>query len=154
MEENRLIIYHTVSGRTGKVASAISKGLKATMKKVENFNLEEFEKADLIGLGSGIYYGRHHKKLIKLVKELPEGDKKMIVFSTSGCGTTKFHKKLCNLLRNKGYTVVDEMAVMGFDICGLFKLVGGINRGKPDEEDLREAEEFGRRVRKGKYLKK
>lgn len=148
MEEKKLVIYHSSSGRTKKVASAISRGLGAEMRKVDDFDLNEFKKAHLVGFGSGIYYYKHHQRVRELVESLPERDKKIFVFSTSGCGTTKFHKSLCNILKNKGYRIISEIAFKGFDIYGLFQLVGGINRGKPDEEDLKEAEEFGKSLKK------
>ena len=32
----------------------------------------DIEKYDLIGFGSGIYFGKHHKKLLKFIDEIPK----------------------------------------------------------------------------------
>jgi flavodoxin len=51
-------------------------------------------------------------------------------------------------LEEKGLTVVGEFSCRGFDTYGLMKLVGGIERGRPNEQDLRDAEEFAKALEK------
>ena len=70
--------------------------------------------------------------------------KKALIFSTSGQtgNTTKFHRKLREKLEPKGFTVAGDFNCGGFDTYGLLKIVGGIQKGHPDEEDLKQAEAF------------
>jgi flavodoxin len=45
-------------------------------------------------------------------------------------------------LSNKGFEIIGEFACKAFDTMGPFKLIGGLNKGKPDEEDFKNAESF------------
>jgi flavodoxin len=45
-------------------------------------------------------------------------------------------------LSGKGFEIIGEFSCKGFDTWGPFKLIGGLNKGKPDEEDFKSAERF------------
>ncbi len=146
-----LIIYHSCSGRSKKIALIMGSTLKALVVPVSNFKIEQFRKAKIVGIGSGIYYFRHHKEIFKLVSKLPECKKKIFVFSTSGLSSTVFHKKLHSLLKRKGYEIIGKLAVRGFNQYILFRLIGGISKGCPNEDDFKKTREFCESL-KGKYL--
>ena len=140
-----LVVYVSVShGNTEKVAKAISEVLGADLKEAKDVDLTTIQNYDLIGLGSGIFYNKFHAQLRKLVRELPPGSSKVFIFSTSGFGTTDFHTKIKNELEAKGYRSVGDFACKGWDTWTPFKLVGGINKGRPDESDLAKAREFAK----------
>jgi len=83
----------------------------------------------LTGFGSGIFYSKFHRRLLKFVNEIPRSQSKAFIFSTSGYGTTDFHKNLRNVLEGKGYQVVGDLACKAWDTWTPLKLVGGINKG-------------------------
>ena len=72
---------------------------------------------------------------------------KVLIFSTSGFGTTRYHAELRKALEERGYQVVGDFACKGWDTYGLFKLFGGINKGRPKAKDLDRAREFARGLR-------
>ena len=45
-------------------------------------------------------------------------------------------------LQQKGFEVIGEFGCLGFDTFALTKLVGGINKGRPNQEYLQKAEDF------------
>jgi flavodoxin len=140
-----LVIYVSIShGSTEKVAKAISEVLGADLKEAKDIDLSALPSYDLIGFGSGIYNRKFHARLLKIVKELPSSQSKAFVFSTSGFGTNNFNDKLKKELDDKRYRVVGDFACKGWDTWGPFKLVGGINKGRPDEKDLDLAREFAK----------
>jgi flavodoxin len=97
---------------------------------------------DLIGFGSGIYFGKHHKTLLQLAEALPPvTQKKAFVFSTCGDGKMH-HTALKEKLVPRGFAIVDEFCCKGWDTVGPLKLIGGINKGRPDEKDLVAARAF------------
>jgi len=135
-------------GNTKKIADSIARTLGAELLKPEEVsNIQEY---DLIGFGSGIYYWRHHRTLLSLVNRLPDSkNKKAFIFSTSGIIVKwLLHRSLKKRLLKKGFDIVGEFFCRGFDTNGPLKLIGGINKGKPDEGDIRRAEEFGRTLKK------
>jgi flavodoxin len=106
-----------------------------------------------VGFGSGIYGEKHHKQLLKLAEALPKvKKKKAFLFSTSGVPkigwseekVAKDHKKLREKLESKGYQIIDEFGCMGFNTNSFTKFFGGINKGRPNKEDLENAREFAR----------
>ncbi len=123
--------------------------LVAGQAKIDPTVLSEY---DLIGFGSGIYRGKHHESLFDLVENLPAmGNKKAFIFSPCGMGKLAFvqnwHKTLKEKLLGKGFEITGEFSCRGFNTVGLFKLIGGTGKGKPDKEDLRQAEDFARSLK-------
>jgi len=139
-----VIVYSSVHhGNTAKVARTIADVLGAVLVKTGETPPQSFEVYDLIGFGSGIYFGSHHKAMLALVDSLPElNGKKAFIFSTSGRGSTGFHKRLKGKLLAKEFQIVGEFACKGFDTYSLLKIFGGINKGRPDNNDLQEAKKF------------
>ena len=143
-----LIIYISVHhGNTEKVAKAMANILDATLLEVKQANTSMLEQYDLIGFGSGIYFGKHHESLLDFVDRLPMlKHKKAFIFSTSGLRKIpfihNFDKPLKERLQRKGFDIIGEFSCRGLDTYRATKLVGGINKGRPNAEDLRQAEDF------------
>jgi flavodoxin len=138
---------------TEKLASVFAKTLEAEVKAPSEVDPNGLSEFDLIGFGSGISFGNHYKMLLDLVDNLPPvTNKKAFIFSTSGQtgNQPKFHKKLREKLASKGFNVVGEFNCAGLDTYGVLKIVGGIQKGHPTEDDLKQAEDFV----KGLVLKK
>ena len=52
------------------------------------------------------------------------------------------HSTLRKKLESKGYMIVDEFACKGHNTNSFLKYLGGMNKGRPNAEDLNAAEEF------------
>jgi len=125
--------------------------LDAQIKTPELTDPEELQDYRLVGFGSGIYGAEHHRSLLDLADRLPRvTDRKAFVFSTSTDlePLSKTHLTLREKLRSKGYTVVDEFSCAGFNTNSFLRFFGGINKGRPNVEDLKHAEEFARNLLK------
>jgi len=138
-------------GNTQKVAEVIADVLEAKLMKPEELDINTVTEYDLVGFGSGIYYGKHHRDLLNLVDNLPSaGNKKAFIFSTSGTGEKNIkrnHRLIKEKLVVRGFTIAGEFSCRGWDTFGLLKLIGGINKGRPDEQDLKRAEDFARHLK-------
>jgi flavodoxin len=145
-----IVIYTSIAhGNTKKVAEAIAEALKADLVETEKANPQELPKYDLIGFGSGIYNGNLHKNIYDLITKLPVPfGKKAFIFSTSGYGKTSSHEKLKVELINQGFDVVGSFACKGLDNFGAMKLIGGVAKGRPNDEDLKEARGFAKTLTK------
>ena len=144
-----LIVYSYHHNNTRKVADAFAKVLDAQIKGPQDITPEELHEYDLIGFGSGIYGDKHHISLLDLADKLPQvTDRKAFIFSTRAMmGKDKVandHSTLREKLRSKGYVIVDEFACKGFNTNSFLKYFKGINKGRPNAEDLREAEVFAK----------
>jgi flavodoxin len=144
------IVYESVHhGNTKKIAEAIAGVLRAKLVTAREASPDSVARSDLIGFGSGIYGGRHHTLLLKFVDGLPRSDgKQAFIFSTSGGPNgSKSHRRLREALARKGFAILGEFSCKGFDTFGPFKLIGGLNKGRPNEQDIADAERFARELR-------
>jgi flavodoxin len=148
----RLIVYASVHHQnTEKVAQAMAEELGADLLPVGQAQPETLTAYDLIGFGSGIYGGKFHETLLQFVEGLPTvTGKQAFIFSTCGIRGTEWHAALKEMLVNRGFSITGEFSCKGLDTVGPLKLFGGINKGRPNEEDLEEARVFARRL-KEKY---
>ena len=134
---------------TAKIAAALAGPLSAEVKAPAEVDVNGLSEYDLVGFGSGIYFGKFAKILLEFADKLPQATaKKAFIFSTSGRqgNGPKFHKQLIEKLQSKGYTVVDQFNCAGFDTFGVLKIVGGTNKGRPNEDDLKQAETFAKNL--------
>lgn len=142
-----IIVYSYHHGNTEKIAKAFSEVLNGVVKTPEQVSQNELPFYDLIGFGAGIDSGRHYQPLLDFVDRLPtEHKKKGFIFSTSAVqGETKVkqdHQLLRQKLESKGYVIVGEFSCKGFNTNSFLKYFGGMNKGRPDSEDLRNANAF------------
>ena len=147
-----LILFSYHHKNTEKVAKVFAQVLDAQIKTPEQINHEELQDYDLIGFGSGIYGAQHHKSLLDLADKLPQiSNKKVFIFSTSAiineAKVAKDHSLLREKLQSKGYMIVDEFACKGFNTNSFLKYFGGMNKGRPNAKDLKDAEEFAQNLK-------
>lgn len=133
---------------TQKVAEAMADVLDADIKTPSEVSPEDIESYDCIGFGSGIYDGKHHKSIFSLIEKLPQQkEKSAFIFSTATIIYMKMHKDLKNALTEKGFTIVDEYMGKGFINYSITKyFFGGLNKGRPNENDLEKAKEFAQNL--------
>jgi flavodoxin len=142
---------------TEKIARVFARVLDARIRTPRQIDPDELQEHSLIGFGSGIYGGKHHKALLDLADKLPQvTNRKAFIFSTCGVpviGMTEEvvvenHSLLREKLQSKGYIIVDEFSCAGFNTNSFLKLFGGINKGRPNAEDLKHAEEFAQNLKR------
>jgi flavodoxin len=141
-----LVVYASIHHQnTEKVATVIAAELEANLLSVFQAHPDALAAYDLVGFGSGIYGMKFHKTIMKFAEALPVvAEKQAFVFSTSGRGGIKHHAAFKELLESRGFAIVGEFSCKGWDTVGPLRLVGGINKGRPNEEDLEHARVFAR----------
>jgi flavodoxin len=137
---------------TEKIAKIFAEVLDAQIKTPQQVIPEELQEYNLIGFGSGIYGAKHHESLLNLTDKLPHvTNKKAFIFSTSAIlGKDKVaedHSLLREKLQSKGYVIIDEFACKGFNTNSFMKYFGGMNKGRPNAEDLKQAEIFAQNLK-------
>ncbi len=143
-----LVIYHSEHhGNTEKIAKTISTALNTELLRSQNIDIDNIHEYDLIGFGSGIYYGKFHQDVYSFVDKLPEqGEKKSFIFSTTGSKaySDRAHDSFKLKLKEKGFKVIGEFSCPGFDTALSSE---GINKGRPNADDLKAAEQFAKNLR-------
>ncbi len=151
-----LVLFSYHHKNTEKIAKVFAKVLDAQIKSPQQIIPEELQEYSLIGFGSGIYDEKHHKLLLDLADTLPQvNNRNAFIFSTSAImgkdKVAKDHLLLREKLQSKGYTIVDEFACKGFNTNSFLKHFGGMNKGRPNAEDLKHAEEFAQNLKQNPY---
>ena len=154
LRKRALIVLTSIHHKnTEKVAIVIAKIIGAEIVSPEEMYNKNLSSYELIGFGSGIYSGKHHRSLLDLADKLsPVHGQLSFIFSTSGRTgkiVEKYHRRLRDRLVAKGFVIVDEFNCAGFDTVGLKKLFGGIKKGRPNLEDLALADTFAKKIRTG-----
>ena len=147
-----LILFSYHHHNTEKIANVFAQMLDAPIKPPSQINPTELQEYSLIGFGSGIYGEQHHQSLLDLADTLPPvTDQKAFLFSTSAImGKAKVaqdHSRLREKLQAKGYRIIDEFACKGFNTNSFMKYFGGMNKGRPNAQDLQQAEAFAQHLK-------
>lgn len=156
-----VVVFSYHHKNTEKVANTIATVLRAPVKTPRQVNPDEFGGYDLVGFGSGIYGAQHHESLLELADRLPHaGGRKAFIFSTYGAPESLFkgdrlrkfirdnHTALREKLQSRGYVVIDEFACAGLNTNSFLRFFGGLNKERPDAEDLRHAQEFAENLKR------
>ncbi|MGW6985474.1 flavodoxin family protein [Streptomyces sp. NPDC054932] len=148
-----LLVCTSVShGNTRRVAQAMAEVLDARVVAPEEVAVTEPTGYDLVGFGSGVFSQRMHPDLLAFVRALPTSSRRAFVFATSGLPELLFApytRPVVRLLQSKGFKVEDIFTCRAFDTLAPFKLIGGINKYRPNEDDLIAARRFAERLANG-----
>jgi flavodoxin len=148
-----VVVFSYHHNNTEKIANAVAKVLGADVKSPRQVTPEEIAEYDLVGFGSGIYSATFDSSVLDLADRLlPVNNKKAFLFSTYGAPAfiayrefiEKNHRQIREKLMAKGYAVIGEFGCAGWNTNSFLKYFGGLNKGKPDAENIRSAEVFVR----------
>ena len=137
--------YHHMN--TEKIAKVFAQILVASIKTPQQTVPQEIQQYDLVGFGAGIDSGKHYQPILDFADKLPlTENKKVFIFSTAALTGNKKrgkdHSDLREKLESKGFIVVDKFQCKGFNTNSFMRFFGGMNRGRPNSKDLKDAETF------------
>jgi flavodoxin len=151
-----LVVYSYHHKNTEAIARAFAPILGAAVVTPQEVDPTEVAGYDLVGFGSGIDSGKHYAPLLDLADRLPQvANRNAFIFSTCGVPAFGFsqgfvlknHTALRDKLLSKGYKIVGEFGCVGFNTNSFLKFFGGLNKGRPNAEDLKRAEEFAHNLK-------
>ena len=141
---NTAIVYYSKHhGNTKKLLDAI----KAEDPKVELIDVTEKREVDLngydrIGFASGIYYTKFAEQVLTFAKVNLPPQKDVIYLATAGNPIKVNFNSIAEVAESKQCNELGRFQCKGYDTFGPFKLVGGIQKGHPTDDEIVEAVEF------------
>lgn len=146
-----LIVCVSVShGNTRRVAEAMAEILGAPVVEPGDVRPSDLGGYDLVGFGSGVYAMAVHPRLRRFIRSIPREDGgRAFVFTTRGGPEPplwSYAAPVQRLLERRGFEVLDTFSCRGFDTWLPLRLVGGLNKGRPNGADLDAARAFARRL--------
>ena len=134
------IVYTSVHhGNTEKLVKKIAEECQVDLiDAVKQIDID-LSGYDMIGFASGVYYSKFHQSILKFTEKNLPNDKKVFLICTYG-GSANY-KSIEQILDKKHASVIGKFGCKGYDIRTI-KLVGGIAKGHPNEEDIKNAVDF------------
>ena len=137
-----VVYYSEHHGNTKKLLDAIAEKHDVTLINVTKSPETDLSGYDRIGLASGIYYSSFAKQLLAYAEEhLPEGKDVFYIF-THGAPKGMFLNAVRKIAEAKHCRELGDYHCQGYDTFGPFKLVGGIAKGHPTEDEISGAVSF------------
>ncbi len=137
-----IVYYSEHHGNTKKLLDAIAAKHDVTLINVTKTPESDLSGYDRIGLASGIYYSSFAKQLLAYAEEhLPEGKDVFYIF-THGAPKGMFLNAVRKIAEAKHCRELGDYHCQGYDTFGPFKLVGGIAKGHPTEDEISGAVSF------------
>lgn len=136
-----IVYYSKHHGNTKKLIDAIAKNQEITLIDAVAQPDADLSGYDLIGFASGIYYSKFHKSVLKFAEKMSKG-KKVFFLYTYGAKKDGYTKAIQESVSKCSATVLGEYGCFGFNTFGPFKLIGGIAKGHPDNDELQAAVRF------------
>ncbi len=144
--------YSQHHGNTKKLLDAI-KEFGDTVKELHDvklINVVECKEADLsdydiIGFASGTYFNNFSKKVVEFARNNLPGKKPVFLINTYGV-KGDYTKDMKKIIADKSCRLLGTYGCRGFDTFGPFKLIGGIAKGHPNENDINCAVEFFKKI--------
>ncbi len=156
-----LVLFSYHQKNTEKIAKVFAEVFNASIQNPLHTDPQEIQKYQLVGFGSGIYSESFHKAMLDFADKLPVANgKKAFLFSTDGSPRglmkddnpmakeqlRKNHRTIKERLEVKGYEIIGEFNCAGLNKNSFLKLFGGINKGRPNSQDLSNARKFAQDI--------
>ena len=141
-----LIIYEsTHHGNTYKLVDAIKQKYSIDLLNIADDTADKkvsWDSYDLIGIASGIDFGKFYPKITAFVRENMPAGKNVFLLYTCGNKSDKYVTYISTIIRSAGSQVIGSYGSLGLDTYGPFKVMGGISKGHPTAAEIENAVKF------------
>lgn len=143
-----IVYYSKHHGNTKKLLDAIARTEEISLIDVTNVQDTDLSFFERIGFASGIYFSSFARQILNFAEtHLPEGKDVFFIY-THGAPVGGFLKGIREITEKKHCRELGVYHCLGFDTFGPFRLLGGIARGHPSEEEIAGAVQFYQRLGK------
>ena len=133
--------YSQHHGNTKKLLDAIKDSGDVELINVVECKNEDLSDYDIIGFASGIYFGKFSRAVIEFARNNLPNNKRVFLIFTYGT-KSDYTKGMKKIIEDKSCRLIGTYGCRGYDTFGPLKLIGGIAKGHPDENDIKGAIEF------------
>lgn len=136
-----IVYYSKHHGNTKKLLDAIAQKYDVTLIDAAAQPEADLTPYDQVGFASGIYYSKFQKTVLKLAGRLPEG-KPVFFLYTYGAEKKGYTQAIRDAVQPRNAKVLGEYGCFGFNTFGPFKLIGGMAKGHPTQDEIAGAVSF------------
>ncbi len=137
-----IVYVSTHHGNTKKLVDAIAQKHEIVAVDAAAQKDADLSGFDLIGFASGVAFGKYYPQLLSFMESnLPE-HKRVFFLHTAGDPREAHNAAAKAIADARGCTCLGTYFCKGFDTYGPFKLVGGLNKNRPNADEVAGAEKF------------
>lgn len=137
-----IIYYSKHHSNTKKLLDAIAQKHEVTLINVTDNPTTDLSAYDRIGFASGIYYSKFQKTLLKYAHEYMPNGKETFFIYTYGAEKNGYTNAIKEAVIKHNAKILGEFGCFGFNTFGPFKIIGGIAKGHPNDEDINNVLKF------------
>ena len=137
-----IIYYSKHRGNTKKLLDAIATAEEVTLIDVTADDTSDLTSFDRIGFVSGIYFSSVARQILSFADAHLPKNKDVFYIYTHGAPVGGFLKSIREIAEKKHCRELGAYHCLGYDTFGPFRLVGGIAKGHPTEEEIASAVAF------------
>lgn len=149
MADKVAIIYYSKHHlNTKRLLDAIKEKYTVDLISLSNKEKPDLSEYKAVGFASGIYFNKLHKSVSAFVNmnKAELSGKRTFIICTSGSGVARPVQSFGKFLEESGLRLMGSFHCRAYDTFGPFKLIGGLNKGRPSKEDLEKAVSFYERI--------
>ena len=142
MKKAVIVYASTHHGNTRKLVDAISEKYPVALIDATAEKQTDLSQYDLIGFASGIDFGKFYGPVEAFLKNNLPRNKQVFFLYTCAMDRKGFTENLEEEARKTGSEILGAYGCRGFNTYGPWKLMGGMNKGHPNEKELAGAVRF------------
>lgn len=131
-----IVYYSKHHGNTKKLIDAIAAQHDVTVIDATEVKTADLSGYDMVGFASGIYYSKFHKSVLEFAEQNLPDSKPVFFLYTYGAEKKGYTKAITEAVSKRNAKIIGEFGCFGFNTFGPFKLIGGIAKGHPDQNDF------------------
>ena len=137
-----IIIYSSHHhGNTEKLVKKVVDGTDIKVISVEDaFNID-FNEYNCIGFASGIDFGKFYPDIIEIAKKIPENKNVFAIFTCASVNS-KMGGQIREIAELRNCKFLGKYGCKGYNTYGPWKLIGGMNKNHPNEDEINEGKKF------------
>ena len=137
------IVYASIHhGNTKKLVDAISQKFTVALIDTTQQIRADLTDYDLIGFASDIDFGKFYDPVEQFLKDNLPKNKQVFFLYTCAMARDSFTKSVRNEVQKQDAVILGEYGCRGFNTYGPWKLIGGMNKGHPTEDEIAGAVHF------------
>ena len=141
---NKAVIVYasTHHQNTYKLVKAVAKRFDVTLIDAAKQHYADLSAYDMIGFASGIDFGKFYPAVEQFLENnLPE-NKQIFFIYTCAKTSNKFTQSIKEKALKKHAIIMGEYGCKGYNTYGPLKLIGGINKNHPSDDEINDAVSF------------
>ena len=143
MKKKIVIVYTSMHhGNTFKLVKAISDKYHIEIIDATEKSVVDLQKYDVIGFASGIDFGKFYETIENFAKENLPIKKQVFFLYTCAMERKGFTNSMREIVAKKDAEVLGEYGCKGYNTYGPWKVIGGMNKKHPTEEEILLAVKF------------